>query len=246
MLQLIPGLPEQVLGLEATGKVGAEDYREVLVPALEEKLRRHRRARLLYVLGEEFDGYTGGGAWEDAKVGMKHLTAFERVAVVTGSERVSSLVRAFGFAIPGEVRLFGLDGMAEARAWIEEPPAESDLHFELREDEGILILEPTGELEAEDFERVSAELDPYLNASGGLAGLMVVARHFPGWDDLAAFTSHVRFVREHHRRIRRIAVVSDDRILSALPRLAAVFLAAEPRAFPMDQREEALEWLREG
>ncbi|MEJ2542074.1 MAG: STAS/SEC14 domain-containing protein [Gemmatimonadota bacterium] len=246
MLQLIPGLPEQVLGLEATGKVGAEDYRDVLVPALEEKLRRHRRARLLYVLGEEFDGYTGGGAWEDAKVGMKHLTAFERVAVVTESDWVWNLVQAFGFAIPGEVRLFGLDGMDEAREWVAEPPAESDLHFELREEEGILILEPRGELEAEDFERLGAELDPYLNASGGLVGLMVVARHFPGWDDLAAFTSHVRFVREHHRRIRRIAIVSDDRILSALPRLAAVFLSAEPRAFAMDDREEALQWLQEG
>ena len=79
----------------------------VLVPALEEKLSKYEKVRLLYVLGDDFDKYTGGAAWEDAKVGMKHLTAFDRVAVVTDVDWIESMIKALGFAIPAEVRKHG-------------------------------------------------------------------------------------------------------------------------------------------
>ena len=104
-------------------------------------------------------------------------------------------------------------------------------------------MEPNGELERADFERLSARLDPYLEEAGVLAGVMIVAEHFPGWDDLAALTSHLRFVREHHRKIRRVALVTSDRLVSAVPRFASHFIDAEVRAFSMQQRNEALLWV---
>ena len=123
MIERIANLPDRVLGLRASGEVTADDYERVLIPALEEKLGQHRKIRLLYVIGDGFTGYTSGAAWEDAKVGMKHLTAFDRVAVVTDVNWIENMVKAFGFAIPGEVRVFDGDDLEEAQAWISEPPA---------------------------------------------------------------------------------------------------------------------------
>ncbi|MEM9730045.1 MAG: STAS/SEC14 domain-containing protein [Myxococcota bacterium] len=243
MIEIIQDLPDRVLGIKATGHVTADDYQQVLVPALEAKLTKQKKVRLLYVLGDDFEGYSGGAAWEDAKVGMKHLSDFDRAAVVTDVDWVENMVKAFGFAMPGEVRVFDGDELREAREWISEPPATSDLKFELITAQGVLVLEPRGELEAGDFERVGAEVDPYIAESGGLQGLMIVAEHFPGWDDFAALTSHLKFVREHHRKIRRIAFVTDDRLLSVLPRISAQFLVAESRAFPMAERDDALLWV---
>ena len=246
MIEVMTDLPERVLGLRATGQVTAEDYKTVLVPAIEEQLTRHKKVRLLYVFGNDFKGYSGGAAWEDAKVGMKHLTSFERVAVVTDVDWIENMIKAFGFAVPGEVRVFDDDDLEAARQWISEPPSEGDLAFELIEDQGVLVLQPKGELEAADFERLSAEVDPYIEKAGALNGLIVIAEHFPGWDDFAALTSHIRFVREHHRKIRRVAIVTADRLLSALPRVASRFLDAEVRAFPTDSRDEALLWVGQG
>jgi hypothetical protein len=243
MIEVMTDLPERVLGLKASGEVTADDYKTVLVPAIEEKLTKHKKVRLLYVLGDEFKGYTGGAAWEDAKVGMKHLTSFERVAVVTDVDWIGNMIKAFGFALPGEVRVFEDDDLEDARQWISEPPSKGHLAFELIRDEGVLILEPKGELEAADFERLSAEVDPYIAGAGALNGMMVVAEHFPGWDDFAALTSHVRFVREHHKKIRRVAIVTEDRLVSAMPRFASRFVDAEVRAFPMGGRDEALLWV---
>ena len=245
MIEVITDLPERVLGVKASGEVSANDYKTVLVPAIEEKLTKHKKARLLYVLGDEFEGYTSGAAWEDAKVGMKHLTSFERVAVVTDVDWIEKMVKAFGFALPGEVRVFDDDDLDEARIWISETPSPGHLSFELLEEQGVLIMQPDGELEAADFERVSARLDPYLQEAGVLNGVMIVAEHFPGWDDLAALTAHVRFVRDHQAKIRRVALVTSDRLVSSVPRLASRFVGAEVRAFPMQERDEALLWVGE-
>jgi len=245
MITVMNDLPERVLGLKASGEVTAEDYKTVLVPAIEKQLTRHKKVRLLYVFGDEFKGYTGGAAWEDAKVGMKHLTSFERVAVVTDVDWIENVIRAFGFAVPGEVRVFDGDDFEEARQWISEPASMGHLSFDLIEDKGVLVLQPQGELDAADFERLGAEIDPYIEKVGALNGLMIVAEHFPGWDDFAALTSHIRFVREHHSKIRRVALVTADRLVSALPRMASRFVDAEVRAFPMDGRDEAVLWVGE-
>jgi hypothetical protein len=141
--------------------------------------------------------------------------------------------------------VFDDDELEEARRWISEPPSKGHLSFELIADKGVVVLEPKGELEAVDFERLSAEIDPHIERVGALNGLVIVAEHFPGWDDFSALASHLRFVREHRSKIRRLAVVTDDRLLSAIPRIAARFLDAELRVFPMSARDEALLWAGE-
>ena len=111
---------------------------------------------------------------------------------------------------------------------------------------GVLVLEPHGHLESTDFERLAADLDPYLATAGQLSGLVVVAEHFPGWDDLSALAAHFRFVKEHRQSVKRLAIVSDDRVMSSLPFLAKHFLVKESRHFPMGKKNEALSWVSQG
>jgi len=120
------------------------------------------------------------------------------------------------------------------------------IHPELLKDKGILIVRPQGPLRAEDFATLGALVDPYLEQHGALAGLMIDAPSFPGWDDFAALVSHLRFVRDHHRRIRRVAVVSDSALLAAGPKIASHFVAAELKTFPCAERAVALAWIEAG
>jgi hypothetical protein len=119
------------------------------------------------------------------------------------------------------------------------------LTHELLRDDGILILRPQGPLEAGDFTSLAAVVDPYLQEHGTLRGIMVDAQSFPGWDSFAALVSHLRFVRDHHRLIGKVAAVSDSPILSAAPQLAKHFVKAEVRHFSANDRAAALAWLRQ-
>jgi len=242
MLRVLSDLPSDVLGIEAIGEITSEDYESVLVPAIEERISRHRKLRLLYVLGRDFTAFSAGAAWQDARVGMRHFASFDRIAVVTDAEWIAKMVRGFGFVMPAQVCVFEVAELRAARAWIMEPRVEGNLEFELLEDSDVLVLRPHGELEAADFERVAATVDPYIDKLGGLAGLVVIAEEFPGWEDFAAFISHLRFVREHHSKVRRVALVTNSRFLAALPRLARHFVDADVRKFDWRQSDAAIDW----
>jgi hypothetical protein len=118
------------------------------------------------------------------------------------------------------------------------------IDHELLQVEGILVLRPKDRLEASDFEKVAQEVDPYIDANGKLHGILLDAEAFPGWKDFAALVAHLKFVRDHHRKIEKIAVVSDSTFLSVAPRIASHFVQADLRHFPHAQREAASAWLR--
>jgi SpoIIAA-like len=115
--------------------------------------------------------------------------------------------------------------------------------FELLRDKGILIVRPSGPLAAGDFRELTATVDPYIAEKGKLAGLLIEAPSFPGWDSFAGLIEHFRFVRDHHRDIERVAAVTDDDFLKIAPRIAAHFAHPEIRVFPGSEKGQALVWL---
>ena len=119
------------------------------------------------------------------------------------------------------------------------------LSHELLQNEGILIIRPQGALQASDFDALGKEIDPYIEKNGRLRGLMVEAKSFPGWSDFGALISHLRFVRDHHQKVEKVAAVSDSAVLTIAPRIASHFVKAEVRHFDSNDREKALAWLRQ-
>ena len=57
----------------AHGNVPGEDYDTVFTPAIEEKLKKHKKIRLLYCLGKDFSRYTVVALLDDAKVSTQYL-----------------------------------------------------------------------------------------------------------------------------------------------------------------------------
>ncbi len=75
--------------------------------------------------------------------------------------------------------------------------------------EGILIVTPEGPLEQADFVRLAQAVDPVIEAHGKLTGLMIYAEAFPGWKDFGGLVSHLKFVKDHHLRIQKVAAVTE-------------------------------------
>jgi len=51
MIDLVKALPSNVVGFSAHGLVSEDDYREVLLPAVENALRLHDKIRVYYEIG---------------------------------------------------------------------------------------------------------------------------------------------------------------------------------------------------
>ena len=108
---------------------------------------------------------------------------------------------------------------------------------------GILHLHPKGSLQKEDFVSLAKTVDPYLEKQGDLAGVIVDAPKFPGWDSLGAMAAHIRFVRDHHKRVKKIAVVTDAKLGDFAEKIGSHFIAATIRHFPAGQAQAAEQWI---
>ena len=102
MIQIIEGLPDNVVGIVAKGRVTNEDCDKILKPLMETSLKRHDKVRLYYEIGCRFPG----AAWEDLRIGLDHIPQWERVAVVTDVGWVRHTVNALRFLIASDVRVF--------------------------------------------------------------------------------------------------------------------------------------------
>ena len=107
----------------------------------------------------------------------------------------------------------------------------------------ILYVRPQSKLEQADFEQLAATVDPHIEQRGALAGLIIEVAAFPGWDSLGAMASHFRFVRDHHKHIKKVGVVTDSPVGNVAENLASRFIAAEIRHFPAGELEAARQWV---
>lgn len=118
MMTLLSDLPENVIGVVASGEVTADDYESVLMPAVESRLGAHPGLRVLYQLGPDFTGFSSGAMWDDLKLGVSHWRAWEKIAVVTDLDWADHATRFLQFMMPCPVKVFGNGDMAGARAWV--------------------------------------------------------------------------------------------------------------------------------
>ncbi len=120
MIKVIPGLSNNAIGFEISGIVTAEDYETVLMPAVDAADTGDHKLRLLYHVTPDFEKYEIGAMWDDAKVGLQHLTSWEKIAVVTDVGWIRSSIQVFGFVMPGRVRVFGNADLSAAKDWLAE------------------------------------------------------------------------------------------------------------------------------
>ena len=241
MLERLQDLPAGVDGVKAVGRVSKEDYERVFEPLLDDARREGRRLRLLYQLGPEFEGFTPGAAWEDFRLGIGALRLFDGCAVVSDTGWIRESTRLIGFVMPCPVRAFPNAQRAEAVEWLRSLPEGPAVSHRLT-DTGILVVEVKQALRAQDFDALAATADGWIESHGKLQGIVIHAREFPGWENLGGLVRHIRFLRDHHRQVRRVALASDSRLADLAPRLAEHFVEAEVKRFGYDDLDAAIAW----
>jgi hypothetical protein len=119
------------------------------------------------------------------------------------------------------------------------------ISFEIMKTDGIVIIEPSGALEQTDFERLTEEIDTYINEKGYVKGIIIHTKDFPGWERFGAFTHHMKFIKDHHKKIKRVAAVTDSKVMSIAPMIANHFVSAEVKHFNYADMDTAKKWIQE-
>lgn len=117
------------------------------------------------------------------------------------------------------------------------------LSVEIDKENCIALLEPSGPLSTDDFETAAKIIDPYIEDTGQLKGLIIHTKSFPGWDSFAALSSHLIFVKEHHKRMSRVAFSTDSIVGNFAETVGSHFVNAEIKLFSYQELEQAKKWI---
>ena len=120
------------------------------------------------------------------------------------------------------------------------------LSVEIDDVDSFVILEPDGPLSKNDFESATRIIDPYIEKNGQINGLVIHTESFPGWDSFAALSFHLKFVKDHHKKISRVAFSTDSAVGNFAQSIASHFVNAEIKLFSYQELEQAKDWVASG
>jgi hypothetical protein len=245
MLERITGVPDGIDAFRVVGTLTGDDYEKTVEPLLDEARRQDRRLRLLVQMGPEYEGFTADAVWGKTETWRRYpalVRMIDGYAIVSDLRWMREWIHLVGFLVPFPLRIFGNDERDDAVAWLSSLPQGPGVTHRLLPEPGVLVVEVTEPLRAQDFDALAATADAWLETHDALAGVVVHARAFPGWENISSLLRHVRFVRDHHRAVRRVALAVDSPVADLAPRLAEHFVRAELRHFGYDALDDAVAW----
>ncbi len=106
------------LSIKAMGKVTHEDYKTI-TPMIDSALDSVKTSKIRALFdATELEGWELRAAWDDFKLGLKHGSEFEKIAMY-GNKNWQELAAKIGsWFISGEVKYF--ESYDEALAWLQK------------------------------------------------------------------------------------------------------------------------------
>ncbi|ABM23816.1 MULTISPECIES: STAS/SEC14 domain-containing protein [Shewanella] len=106
------------VAFKAIGTLTHQDY-ERMVPVLESALAGVKDPDIFALVDvTELDGLELQAAWDDIKLGVKHIRHFEKIAIVGKTTLQEVLAKLANWFTPAEVRFFVDNG--DAVAWLRD------------------------------------------------------------------------------------------------------------------------------
>ncbi|SIT23282.1 STAS/SEC14 domain-containing protein [Chryseobacterium gambrini] len=117
MITIIPEAPENVAAFNATGAVTKEDFENLVFPRVKAKIEQFGELNYLMYIDTDLDNFTAGAWLEDALLGLKNLTKWNRAAILTDNQHVQNFTEIFSVLMPGEFKSFPKGNLYNALYW---------------------------------------------------------------------------------------------------------------------------------
>ena len=106
------------LTLKAIGKLTHQDY-QVITPMIDAAVKEVDSPRIKAIFDvTEMQGWELRAAWDDFKLGLKHGSEFEKIAIYGNKNWQETIAKIGSWFISGEVQYF--EEYQQAYAWLNE------------------------------------------------------------------------------------------------------------------------------
>lgn len=118
MIHTIEELPGNIAGFRATGEVTESDFTDTVMPRVKALVDTTGTLNYLLVLDTSIKNFSAGAWFKDAIMGIRHLSKWNRAAIVTDVEGIRTFTRIFSVLMPGEFKGFEHKDLQDAIDWV--------------------------------------------------------------------------------------------------------------------------------
>ena len=120
MIHHLPDLPSNIVGFKAIGEITEKDFSDTVMPTVQALIDKTGKLNYLLVLETSVKNFTLGSWIKDAMMGIKHLTKWNRAAIVSDVEAIRTFTNFFSYLMPGEFKGFEHKDLDQAIDWVSE------------------------------------------------------------------------------------------------------------------------------
>lgn len=120
MIHYLQNLPTNIVGFKATGEITEKDFTETILPKVKLLIEKTDKLNYLLVLETSLKNFTVGAWMKDAMMGIKHLSKWNRAAIVSDVEAIRNFTNFFSYLMPGEFKGFEHSDLQKAIDWVSE------------------------------------------------------------------------------------------------------------------------------
>lgn len=116
MINIIHKSPDNVAAFKAKGKVTKADF-DIVFERVNDVIDKYGQLNYLLNLKTDVSNFTSGAWLSDMFLGIKHLTKWNRCAIISDSKSIDQLTKLMDKFTIGEFRVFKHENLSEAMVW---------------------------------------------------------------------------------------------------------------------------------
>jgi len=116
------------------------------------------------------------------------------------------------------------------------------INVDVKNKMNLIVASPMGAMAEDDIKVFGNTIDNYINEHDRVPNLVFRVETLPHWNSFSALIHHIRLVKNHHRIIAKVAIVSDSSIMSFVQPIADHLTEAKIRQFSERALDDALNW----
>lgn len=117
MITIMKDVPANVAAFTASGEVTKEDFANTVMPHVKAIVDLHGELNYVLKLDTDVSNFTAGAWMQDALLGIKNITKWNRAAIVTDKEGIQRFTDIFSKVMPGEFRGYDRADLDTAIEW---------------------------------------------------------------------------------------------------------------------------------
>ncbi|MCH5597027.1 SpoIIAA family protein [Niabella ginsengisoli] len=118
MIDKIDKVPDNIMAFSASGTIDANDFTNILIPAIKNYMKDHKDLNYMLVLDNDLSNFSVTWWMKSLWVAIRDMTTWNRSVIISNLDKLKNFTNESCKELPGELRVYPKEQIEEAIRWL--------------------------------------------------------------------------------------------------------------------------------